>query len=498
MTRWRFEFEDINARTIAAGVLLGVTKASLSTSSSLPRPPFRRPLASSPRPRSCQKDRLLGLKQNVIIGKLIPAGTGLQSRRDQLEWMPKPKALAAMCEVIRCGVYLKNDAGFQNVAVSIASFVMMRGTRFGHRAPRKRTMSCTFHIHGRSRLHGAAHGEIPKRKAGRMMRTLFGAVLTTALIVVSACGAATQGPSATQSAGTQAQPKYPTRPVTLVLGFGAGSSSDQAARALAESSHKHLGQPIVVQNVPGAGSATAANQIAKAQPDGYNILFTAFGIVTLPHLEPVPFKPLEDFIPVIQVGGFPLLFLVRADSPFKTLKDFANYAKQNPGKANHATSGVGTSTDLAGLLFAKSGDFQLTAVPFASAQGIAALLGGTADSTFNVPSASIQYIQEGKLRALGITSAERHKALPDVPTFKEQGFDVQLFGWWALAVPKGTPDYAVNTIHDAVKKGLADDPYKSMMDKALQPIDYLGPADTMAKWRAEYQLFGDLLKNAKR
>ncbi len=339
-------------------------------------------------------------------------------------------------------------------------------------------------------------------------RSALGWLTASVLVVGAACCGATQAPAASKApaassapaaaatqAPTPAPPAYPTAPVNFVVGWAAGSASDIATRALAESSQKYLGQPIVVQNVPGAGSAIGATQVAKSKPDGYNVLFTAFGILTQPHIEQVTYKPLEDFIPIIQVGGYAEVLVVRPESPFKTAKDIVEFGKANPGKIKWATSGVGSAPDLAGLLLAKAGGFQATPIPFTSgAEGVAAALGGNVDAAFSTTGATIQLIKDGKLRALGITMAAREPAAADIPTFKEQGYDVQLLGWWSLAVAKGTPAAVVQTIHDAVRKGLADDPYKAVMAKALQPIIYLGTADTAAKWKAEYETFGTLLR----
>lgn len=293
--------------------------------------------------------------------------------------------------------------------------------------------------------------------------------------------------------------KYPSGPVTVLVGWAAGSASDTGARALAEATVKHFGQPIAVQNVPGAGGGLAAMQVSQAKPDGYTLLFTAFGIVTQPHLEDVTYKPLEDFIPILQVGGYPEVLVVRAESPYKSLKELMDYAKANPGKVRWATSGFGSAPDLTGQLLARSGAAEMTAVPFNSgAEGVAAALGGHVDAAISTTGATIALLREGKLRALGISMAERDKGAPDIPTMKEQGFDVQLLGWWAIAAPKGTPESIVQSLHDAFKKGLADPPYTTVMEKALQPIVYLGPKDTLAKWKADYEAFGALLKAAKK
>lgn len=302
------------------------------------------------------------------------------------------------------------------------------------------------------------------------------------------------------SAGSNAQQAaYPSGPVTLKVGWAAGSASDLGARALAQSTQKYLGQPITVQNLVGAGGGLAATQIAKAKPDGHNLLFTAFGILTQPHLEAVTYKPLEDFVPVLQVGGYPELLVVGAASPYKTLKELVDYAKANPGKVRVATSGFGSAPHIAEELLARAAKVRFTPIPFNSgAEGVAAVMGGHVEAAFSTSGATYSLIKAGKLRSLGLTLPERYPGMPEIPTFKEQGFDVKLLGWWAIVAPKGTPDSIVQTIDTAFKKGMADAPYTTVMEKAQQPIIYVGPKDIINMWKEQYAGFGDMLKSAKK
>ena len=299
--------------------------------------------------------------------------------------------------------------------------------------------------------------------------------------------------------GNAQQTAYPSGPVTLKVGWAPGSASDIGARALAESTQKFLGQRITVENVVGGGSALAATQIAKAKPDGQTLLFTAFGILTQPHLEAVPYKPLEDFVPVLQVGGYPELLVVGAASPYKTLKDFVNFAKANPGKVRIATSGFGSGPHIAEELLARAAGVQFTTIPFNSgAEGVATVMGGHLEAAFSTSGATYSLIKSGKLRSLGLTLPERYPGMPEIPTLKEQGFDVSMLGWWAIVAPKGTPDSIVQAIDAAFKKGMATAPYTTVMEMAQQPIIYLGPKDIANLWKQQYATFGDMLKSAKK
>lgn len=307
--------------------------------------------------------------------------------------------------------------------------------------------------------------------------------------------AQTTAPTAAPAVAKTAAPAYPTQPLTMMVGWSAGSASDRGARALAESTQKYFGQSIVVQDMPGAGGQLAVSDVARAKPDGTKILFTAFGILTQPHMGEVTYKPLEDFIPIAQIGAYFGILVVAKDSPYKTMKDFIEFARANPGKIRWGTSGVGSQPYLAGRLLEEKAGVKMTTVPFNSgAEGIAAVVGGNVDAAIGSPSEAAPQIQSGTVRALGMTATERDKGLPNVPTMKEQGYDVVLLGWWAIAAPKGTPDYIVEGLHKAFKSGLESEPYMGVMAKMLFQIPYLGPKDTMETWKRDYEILGRLLK----
>lgn len=298
---------------------------------------------------------------------------------------------------------------------------------------------------------------------------------------------------------TAPQQKYPTRDLTLLIGWAPGASLDQAGRALAEATQKHFGQPIVPQNVAGAGGGIALAQLAQAKPDGYTIVITAAGVVTQPHLEDVTYKPLEDFIPFMQVAGYPVVYVVRADSPYKTLKDLVDYGKANPGKIRFGASGIGSTIHLTGELFARAAGIQITNVPFNSAaEGVAGVIGGNLDAAADSPGTIVAHLQEGRLRALAISTPERYKLLPNIPTFKEQGYAVDGFWWWDLAAPKGTPDSVIQTLDAAFQKGMKDEPFTTWIEKTRNAVVYLGRQENEKKWKADYERLGAILKELKR
>ena len=291
------------------------------------------------------------------------------------------------------------------------------------------------------------------------------------------------------------QKAYPSGPVTMIVSWAAGGAADTAARALAEATKRFLGQPIVVQNVAGAGGAQGAVQVAKAKPDGYTIMFTTGSMVTQPHFEDVPYKVLEDFIPVIQVGGYPTMIVVRTDSRFKSFKEVVEYAKKNPGKLNYSTSGFGSIHHLLAERLFQSAGIQLTHVPFKDLrQGVTALLGGHLDLSAATPFDVVGHLQEGRVRALGLFLGERYKDMPDIPTWKEQGYDSVGFGWWGVAVPQRTPNSIVQKLHDAFKKGTENPPFTTVMNNLKTPIMYLNSQDTFKKWKEDYKKYGDVAK----
>jgi tripartite-type tricarboxylate transporter receptor subunit TctC len=291
------------------------------------------------------------------------------------------------------------------------------------------------------------------------------------------------------------QETYPNGPVTMIVSWAAGGAADTSARALAEASKRFLGQPIVVQNMAGAGGAQGAVHVAKAKPDGYTILYTTGSMVTQPHFEDVPYKVLEDYIPVIQVGGYPTMLVVKSDSKFKNFKDVVEYAKKNPGKLNYSTSGFGSIHHLLAELLFQTAGIQLTHVPFQDLrQGVTALLGGHLDLAAATPFDVVSNLQEGRVRSLGLFLGERYKGLPEIPTFKEQGYESVGFGWWGVAVPKGTPNRITQKLHDAFKQGTENPPFTTVMSNLKTPILYLNSKDFANRWKEDYKKYAEVAK----
>jgi tripartite-type tricarboxylate transporter receptor subunit TctC len=252
---------------------------------------------------------------------------------------------------------------------------------------------------------------------------------------------------------------YPGKPIRIVVPFPPGGTTDILARAVGQQLAQAWGQQVIVDNRPGAGGNIGSELVAKSAPDGYTLLMGTVGTHAInPSLyAKMPYDHVKDFTPVILVAGVPNVLVVHPSVPANTVAELIAYGKANPGKLNFASSGSGTSIHLAGELFKVQTGLQMTHVPYkGSAPAIQDLLGGQVQLMFdNLPSALPQ-IKAGKLRALGVTSATRAAALPDVPTIAESGLPgFEASSWFGLLAPAGTPRDVVARLDTEVARWLA-------------------------------------------
>ncbi len=274
--------------------------------------------------------------------------------------------------------------------------------------------------------------------------------------------------------GTAAAQSYPTKPIRMIVGFPPGGSSDIAARIFAESMSKELGQGVVVDNRAGAGGNIAAAELLRTAPDGYTILYATSSIVLGPLLYPnVKFDPITDFTPVALTATNPLVLVVNAQLPPKSLKDFIQYAKSNP--LNYASTGSGTMTHLPGAAFTKQ--FQLNAVhvPYRGASpAMVDLASGNAQFMISALSEAQAMLREGRIRPLGITSSKRSPLFPDIPTFNEAlgSKDWVMGGWQGIVLPKGAPPNVVKKLEAAINKTIQNEDVKARF--APQGTELLG------------------------
>lgn len=290
--------------------------------------------------------------------------------------------------------------------------------------------------------------------------------------------------------GAQAQ-NYPTRPITMIVPFPPGGVADIVGRPLAASMEKTLGQPVVVVNRSGAGGAIGMTAAAKADPDGYTILMALSSISIFPVSDPLNGKPapyqISDFVPIALVTADPTVLVVGANSSFKTVKDFVEYAKANPGKINFSSSGVYGTLHVAMEMFANAAGIKLFHVPYqGGGPAVRALLAGEVQALASGPAAAMGQIQAGKMRALAGWGAKRLALMPDLPTFQELGYkDVEFYIWAGVVAPAKIPADAQHKLRAAVRAAVADSLFSGAMAKVRTPVNYLDAPEFQKFWHED-------------
>ena len=258
---------------------------------------------------------------------------------------------------------------------------------------------------------------------------------------------------------------YPARPVRILVGFAAGGNFDIVARLLGQSLSEQFGQPVIVENRPGASSNIATEAVVRAPADGYTLLLGgAVNAVNATLYDKLGFNFISDLAPVAGVVRFPNVMTVGASFPAKTVAEFIAYAKANPGKINHGSSGNGTTQHLAGELFKMMTGVDFLHVPYkGGSQAITALLGGQVQVLFEALPPSIPHIKSGQIRALAMTSAARSGALPDVPAASEFVPGYEASGWNGICAPRNTPAEIIEKLNKVVNASLADPQLKARL-----------------------------------
>jgi len=300
-------------------------------------------------------------------------------------------------------------------------------------------------------------------------------LLRAAFVVIAALAGLWAAPALAQN--------YPTRAITLICPWPAGGPTDTHLRKLSELASKHLGQPIIVENKPGAGGMLGPAGMARsAAPDGYTVSQLHINAVRQPHMQKVDYDPLKDFTYIIGVSGYTFGLVVKTDSPIKSFADVVAYAKANPGKFSYGSTGVGTSPHLIMEEMATKAGIQLLHAPFkGNADSTQALMGGhimaQSDST-----GWGKFVDAGTFRLLVTFGAERTRW--GAPTAKELGYDVVYPSPYGIAGPKGMDPKIVKTLHDAFKKAM-DDPEHTKILQQLDQIYWYKSPEEYAKWAAE-------------
>lgn len=286
-----------------------------------------------------------------------------------------------------------------------------------------------------------------------------------------AAGAALAG-LAGFSAGAAAA--YPDHPIRLVVGFSAGGTTDVVARIVGKEISQELGQAVVVENRPGAGSNIGTELVARAKPDGYTLYMVAVtSAINQTLYKNIKFNLVKDFAPVALAVKVPNVLVVNPKVPVHSVKELVAYAKANPGKLNFASSGSGTSIHMAGELFKQRAGVDILHVPYkGSAPAETDLMGGQVEMMFDNMPAAWPHVKAGKLRALAVTTAERSKTAPDLPTMEESGFpNFDVSSWFGVLAPAGTPADVVNKLNAAVEKAISKpDVQKRFADLGAVPV----------------------------
>ncbi len=304
------------------------------------------------------------------------------------------------------------------------------------------------------------------------------------------------------AAGAAAAQQFPTKPITLICPWPAGGSSDLVMRAFAESVGKQLGQTVIIENRPGASGTMGAGVLVNAQPDGYTLTQLPISVFRLPLMNKTPFDPLKDITYIINVTGYTFGLIVRADAPWKDLKDFVAYAKANPDKLTYGTPGTGTTPHLAVEQFALAAGIQLSHIPFKGfAENMQSLLGGhtmaLSDSTGWAP-----HVDAGKARLLATYGSKRTKRWPQAPTLLDAGYNTVSDSPFGFGGPKGMDPKVVKILHDAFRKAMDDPKVLAMLEKFDQPAIYMSGEEyarfakkTMEEEKALIERLGLAIKN---
>jgi tripartite-type tricarboxylate transporter receptor subunit TctC len=293
---------------------------------------------------------------------------------------------------------------------------------------------------------------------------------------------------------------FPDRPIILVVPNPPGGLVDTSARLLSEPLTRVIGQPVVVDNKPGASGNTAYQYVAKAKPDGYTLLisYSGYHVGNPALMEKLPWDPVKDFSPVALLTVSTNVIAVHPSVPVNNLKEFIAYAKANPGKLNYASQGNGSVSHIGTEIFKQTTGVDMVHVPYkGSGPAVQDVLAGQVQVFITTPPSVMQHIQSGKLKGLAVTGKNRHPGMPNVPTTAEAGLaSFQLESWVALFAPAGTPAPVIAKLTDSVKKSLALPEIKERADAAGVELRYLNPPAMDALLKKELPYWYKAIKSA--
>jgi len=283
---------------------------------------------------------------------------------------------------------------------------------------------------------------------------------------------------------------YPTKPVTMIVPFPPGGVADIVGRPLAAEMEKVWKQPVVVTNRTGAGGAVGMAAAAKAAPDGYTILMALSSISVFPVSDRIqgraPSYEMKDFAPIALITADPTVLIVGAESPWKTLQEFVASAKAYPGQINYSSSGVYGTLHVAMEMFAHAAGIKLFHVPYqGGGPALTALLGGQVHALASGPAPAAAQMKAGKVRALASWSSERLPLLPEIPTFKELGYDAEFYIWSGVFAPAATPTPVLDRLRAVVREAANSPEFKSAMEKVQTPVSYLDAPAFRTYWERD-------------
>jgi len=288
----------------------------------------------------------------------------------------------------------------------------------------------------------------------------------------------------------RAQAPYPSKPITMIVPFPPGGVADIVGRPLAAQMERVFKQPVVVTNRTGAGGAVGMAAAAKSAPDGYTILMALSSISIFPVSDRIqgraPSYEMRDFAPIALITADPTVLVVGADSPWKTLKEFVDSAKAYPGQINYSSSGVYGTLHVAMEIFANAAGVKLFHVPYqGGGPALTALLGGQVHALASGPAPAVGQIKAGKVRALASWSTERLPLLPEIPTFKELGYDAEFYIWSGVFAPATVPSPVLDRLRAAVREAATSAEFKAVMEKVQTPVNYLDAPAFRTYWERD-------------
>lgn len=298
-------------------------------------------------------------------------------------------------------------------------------------------------------------------------------------------------------AASHAQAGFPDRPLHLIVPFPAGSISDVQARPLAQKLADSLGQPVIVDNRPGATGTLAVDAAAKAPPDGHTLVLAAIAALSiLPHLMKLPFDPLRDLAPITKVTVGPMVLVAYSGAPFDSVRQLVEHSRARPGQVKVAGFGVGSIGHLATLMIASATGADLTHVPYQGGpQQVTDTIGGQVPLLLDFPAVIAQHVKAGKLKALAVTGAQRYTSMPDVPTFDELGYQgVLATAWQGVLVPAATPAPVQRRLSQELMKALASSDLRDLYASQGAQIGGDTPEAFGRFIRDEYERWGKLIR----